>query len=384
MLRNRLTVLILFILSVAAISFYGGPVTYGFFFFMLSVPLISAAYTVLVYYRYRIYQEVGAKNIVVDTPTDFYFTLQNEDFYSFSGIKVEFFSDFSNIGELESNPEYELSPGAGVKKHTTVLCKYRGEYEIGIKNVIIQDYLRLFSINFKNRETLRAIVKPRLVILDSLSTDSTFVLRDAPFNPSNPDIPVREYVIGDDIKNINWKVSAHTGKPQVRIKTGEETSGVAIITDSCRYSSNAFEYLPGENKVLEITIALAHYCLDKGMSVSVHTYENMPKKYLLQGIVSFENFYEAMSDFTFGASNTSAKLFSTIERASFSSCSTAFMVVQKLSEETLLFAKELNKNGIAVVIYHVCDEAESKENTDFDKNAIYKRVGYEDRIKEVL
>ena len=108
MLRNRLIALALFILSVIAISFYGGPVTYGFFFLTVLIPAISAAYCFLVYLRYRIYQVIVTKNVVVGSPTDYYFTLQNEDFYSFSGIKVEFFSDFSTINELDENNEYEL------------------------------------------------------------------------------------------------------------------------------------------------------------------------------------------------------------------------------------------------------------------------------------
>lgn len=125
MLRNRLIVLALLVLSVIAISFFGGPVTYGFFFLMLLIPAVSAGYCYLVYLRYRIYQVIVTKNVVVGSPVEYYFTLQNEDFYSFSGIKVEFFSDFSTIRELDSNNEFEISPRSGVKKSTVLTCKYR-------------------------------------------------------------------------------------------------------------------------------------------------------------------------------------------------------------------------------------------------------------------
>ncbi len=123
MLRNRLIAIGLFILSLVAISFYGGPVSYGFFFLMLLIPLISLIYTIVVYFRFRMYQKIITKNVVVGTPTDFYFTLQNEDFYSFSGVKVEFFRDFSYISELTENSEYELAPHSGIKKETVLVCK---------------------------------------------------------------------------------------------------------------------------------------------------------------------------------------------------------------------------------------------------------------------
>ncbi|MBO7387822.1 MAG: hypothetical protein J6U15_08450, partial [Lachnospiraceae bacterium] len=95
MRRNRLIALGLFILSLVAISFYGGPVSYGFFFFMLFVPFVSAVYTLIMYFRFKIYQRIDSKVAVAESPVTFYFTLQNEDFYAFSGVKIDFFSDFS-------------------------------------------------------------------------------------------------------------------------------------------------------------------------------------------------------------------------------------------------------------------------------------------------
>ena len=44
MRRRRLAFLCLWILSLAAISFFGGAVSYGFFFGMTLLPVISLAY----------------------------------------------------------------------------------------------------------------------------------------------------------------------------------------------------------------------------------------------------------------------------------------------------------------------------------------------------
>ena len=144
------------------------------------------------------------------TPTDYYFRLQNEDFYTFSGIKVEFFSDFSNINDLADNYEYEIPPHSGLKNETLITCKYRGEYDVGIRNIIVTDYFKIFRFNFMNRENLRATVLPRLEILETLSHEySQDIYKDSNINPNVPDVLVREYIPGDDIRNINWKMSAH-------------------------------------------------------------------------------------------------------------------------------------------------------------------------------
>jgi uncharacterized protein (DUF58 family) len=385
MLRNRLIAIALLILSIVAISFYGGPVTYGFFFLCVLVPAVSAGYCFLVYLRYRIYQVIVTKNVVVGSPTDYYFTLQNEDFYSFAGVKVEFFSDFSYISELNENNEYELPPQLGLKKETVLVCKYRGEYDVGIRNIIVQDYLRLFSFNFKNKENLRAIVMPRLEILETLRHPySPDVYKDSRINPTEQDVLVREYIPGDDIRNINWKISAHMGKPYVRTKTGLENPSIAIIMDSCRFGKDMEDFLPLENKVLETTIAVVYYYLSKGINASVFTYEGAPKKYSLQGMASFEDFYAAMGAFAFKEENTSDKLFKSVWGANITSCSMAYMIIHELDEKALVQIEELNKNGLPVTVYHISDDEKKLKDADFGKNTEYTHIGYEDKLKEVL
>ena len=61
MLRNRLIVLLLWILSLVAITFYGGPVSYGFFLLITLLPVASALYLVYVCLRFRIYQRLIGK-----------------------------------------------------------------------------------------------------------------------------------------------------------------------------------------------------------------------------------------------------------------------------------------------------------------------------------
>ena len=385
MLRNRLIALALFILSVIAISFYGGPVSYGFFFLTVLIPAISAAYCFLVYLRYRIYQVIVTKNVVVGSPTDYYFTLQNEDFYSFSGIKVEFFSDYSTINELDENNEYELPPHSGLKKETVLVCKYRGEYDVGVRNIIVQDYLRLFSFNFKNKENLRAIVLPRLEILETLRHPySPDVYKDSKINPSEPDVLVREYIPGDDIRNINWKTSAHMGKPYVRNKTGLENPSVGVIMDSCRYGKDMGDFLPLENKVLETTIAVVYYYLSKGINASVFTYEGAPKKYSLQGMASFEDFYAAMGEFAFKEEHTTDNLYKSVWASKITSCSMVYMIIHEFNDAALMQIEELNKNGIPVTVYHISEEELKVKETDLCKNTEYTHIGYEDKLKEVL
>ena len=146
MRRNRIIWATLWVASVVLISFYGGPVSYGIFAVLTLTPVISLAYILLVLARFKIYQYFECPEIVSRHVIPFYFTLQNEDFFAFSGVRVNFYSDFSAIEGLSDDIEYELLPGTKIKKETGLICRYRGEYEVGIRSVVLQDHLRLFSV----------------------------------------------------------------------------------------------------------------------------------------------------------------------------------------------------------------------------------------------
>lgn len=65
--------------------------------------------------------------------------LMNEFPFAFAGVRVGFFSSFSSIKGLNDDEEYELLPKTGIREDTELVCKYRGEYEVGIdpKQVLI-------------------------------------------------------------------------------------------------------------------------------------------------------------------------------------------------------------------------------------------------------
>ena len=186
MIRNRIIFAVLWILSVVGISFFGGPISYGFFTLLTLLPIISLLYLLLVSAFFRIYQEIGGRNLVANQPLPFYFILKNEYFFGFSSVRVYFFSSFSTITDLDDGVEYELLPKTGIRKNTNVVCKYRGEYEVGIKSIEVRDYFGLFKRRFNNKETLHVIVKPDVVKLTNLKSvrSDKMMTRESTYHPS--------------------------------------------------------------------------------------------------------------------------------------------------------------------------------------------------------
>ena len=75
--RNRIIWGVCLILSLVFISFYGGTVSYGLFFAVLFLPVLSMIYLALVFFRFKIYQELEGRNVMAGEAVPYYFVLQN-------------------------------------------------------------------------------------------------------------------------------------------------------------------------------------------------------------------------------------------------------------------------------------------------------------------
>ena len=298
MRRNRIIWLVFFIMSVVAISFYGGSVSYGIFFVLTAIPVVSLLYILLVIVWFKIYQKLEGRNVVANHRTDFYFTLQNESLLAFAGIRVLFYSDYSTIDGLDDRIEYELAPHSGIRKQTGLICRYRGEYEVGIRTIIVTDLFRLFSISYKNKEPLRVTVRPDIVKLSTLNDRADIITsaRDIGTDMTEPDVLVREYAPGDDRRMIHWKASAASGKLMVRNRIAQQRSGVAIIMDPRRIREDPAWYIPIENRMLEEAIALTLYYCSKNVRVGFMS-RNITSD--VDSMDGFESFYESMCLFDF-------------------------------------------------------------------------------------
>ncbi|MCR5775769.1 MAG: DUF58 domain-containing protein [Lachnospiraceae bacterium] len=385
--RNLVIFIILWLLSLAGISFYGGPVSYGLFFFLTVTPLISLIYILIVIIRFRIYQRLDAANLICGRDSDFYFTLQNEGPVGFFGVKVRFYSSFSTISGIDDGVEYELTPGTGIQKHTGLLCKYRGEYEVGIKQVMISDCFRLFTVSYKNREPLRVNVKPDLIMLNELKSAELALStsREQLTNPTEPDILVREYVTGDDLRKVNWKATASAGKLMIRKTIGEEQQGIGLMIDSKRFSDSNFDYIPVESKMLETVLALTLFFTEKRTPITVYSMSGILSEDAVERGSRFDSFYEKMSAFAFSGSTDTGRMYSEILRqGTIFQKKAVFIVTHEFNEENRLMALELSSVSIPVIVCVVSDDPGSNDPDIRLPGMTLVKISTDSDITEVL
>lgn len=360
-MRIRRAILgVLWVLSLVAISFFGGIISYGLFFSITLLPCLALFYITCVWFCYKVYQEIGSRNIICGQAVPYYFVLRNENKFAFASIGIQFYSDFSYVEKLPWKIEYELLPGDQYRYETSFVCRYRGEYEVGIKEVVISDFLGLFHIRCGVKETKRVIVAPRLISLHelkSISDISAMLQGENLTMETEQDVVTREYVQGDPLKQIHWKATARQQKLMSRKLTGEEKRGVELFFDTCRYDKDPKRYLPIENRILEIVLALVFFLTEKSIPVQIHYGQGEMKQAFLNKVGDFNGFYERIKVLRFDKDENAEKNFRQILcRGLAHKKQVLFLVLHKISYEILEQTRPVSESGVIVVFYVVTEE----------------------------
>ena len=360
MRMHRWIFCILWVLSLAGITCFGGAASYGFFFGMTLLPVISLIYIACVYSRFKIYQEIGSRSMVCGQSVPYFFVLQNEDYFAYTGVGVRLFSDFSYVEELPGDTEYELLPGEKFTFETRLVCRYRGEYEVGVREVVVTDFLRLIRVRYFNPGTVKAIVRPRVVQLTQLKSigDLQALLQREVRAETEPDVIVRDYIEGDAPGRIHWKATAREGRLKTRLRTGEENQGIAVFCDIRRFSRKMEEYLPLENKMLETLLALGFYLAGREIPFSLHYGQKRPVVQQVQGMKDFDAFYGRAAEISFDEEETfHADPEINLTGAALWNCKMVFMVLHELDDRLMETAAAYAAQGKAVVLYVVTDDS---------------------------
>ena len=379
------------LLSLIVMSTYGGTISYGIFFGLVLIPVVSFFYILSVWICHRIYQEIGSRNIVCGQSVPYYFVLKNESWFAFASIKISFFSDFSYVEELPEEVEYELLPGEQYKYETSFVCRYRGEYEVGIKEIIITDFWGNFGIKFAVQESKKVIAAPKLVRMDELKSipDISSMMQRDNLHSTELDAVTRDYATGDAPKQINWKATARMHKLMSRVPIGEEKRGAALVFDTKRYSNEREIYLPMENKILEIALALALFMAKSNIPVSYFYRQSSSEAAMrqgrLNGVGDIENFYGQIKEVDFDQSaDMCTDLSGLLHDGRLLEQAFVFLVLHEMNQDILRMTYQIVKNDTIVICYIVTDENAEALCASSDMNRRIIAITPEQELEEVL
>ena len=158
------------------------------------------------------------------------------------------------------------APGNSAALEKELKSQHLGRIEVKVTEYAVRDWLGICSMNKTLGKGSWVVAGP--VKADAPGEDLTISVENFPNENEtkkhgidlNPDYEIREYVPGDDLKNIHWKLTAKTGRTMVRerLSTGREKINVLL----------ALTQDPDENDALVASLqGLGELLLDKGYPI---------------------------------------------------------------------------------------------------------------------
>lgn len=146
----------------------------------------------------------------------------------------------SDYADLEVSQEqthqflFSLEAGQTELVDYTLYGKKRGQFQVGPSTVRFNDLLGVHSFRIESDTTKKVVIFPNIYNISNMpykSTQPYGIIRNPMPIFEDPSIVIglREYQYGDEIKNINWKVSARYDKLFVNTHQPSISSGAIIL-----------------------------------------------------------------------------------------------------------------------------------------------------------
>jgi hypothetical protein len=304
MIKNRLIIFFIFTLSLILVFSYGEIVSYTLLCFTIFVPLFSIIYTIFVYFRFKVIQNIDKKFVVKGDSIKYNCEICNEDFILYPYIKAKFFSISNVFNQNIEDRYFSLMPNEKLSFSTELDCKFRGDFEIGIQYIEIEDFLGIFKIRYTPINYLSIKVSPRIVKLRRINFNSNYSSdSDTTFginaNESSIFSDVRKYVYGDSFRKIHWKYTAKYKELMSKNFQPSSDTNITVIIDIKKFGNNLYENLVLEDILIESVISLINYCLSNSLKINLLLYNGELIEIKCKNSQDFDNIYSIIDNINF-------------------------------------------------------------------------------------
>lgn len=195
--------------------------------------------------------------------------------------------------------DFELPENGISTLKYNLLPKRRGSYEFKRINVRYLSFLKLFWRDLKVSQTQKVKVYSDLKALHELSirlshSSELGELHQRRRGQGTDFSSLKEYVVGDDAKSIDWKATARRDRPVVRTYEAEQEQRLLILIDAGRMMVSDLEGLTRFDHALNSALCLALTGLSHNDQVGFGIFADKPLMYLQprRGKPHFKNILE--------------------------------------------------------------------------------------------
>ncbi len=275
-------------------------------FFYLLLLLFAGGYLLILKARIR----CSAEEVSLSCPRmgqkEFCLTVENRSplVAPMVRARITMRSEYSGSGQ-ESEMTLALAPFETRQFRFSVTFSHLGQYTVGIGGLEAGGLLDFAKVRLPGGGTQYVHVTPLrhhpafLSVTDLVETEDSRARASAPLDGTDY-TGVREYVAGDPIKNIHWKLSAHSNGYMTKQTEVLGNSGVDIILDMAapRWTGEDGAYM--FDAVVECACAAALYASEKGMDVSLWFFDRsrQERNLTLTGADGFDQLVDELPGIT--------------------------------------------------------------------------------------
>lgn len=223
-----------------------------------------------------LYEELSdLSNCQRGTEVEFTVKVKNRFFLVYPKIELYFYiSDLFGGEDTVTKSVITLSPKEKRQFDFSVRFDHIGIYSAGLKRMKLYDLLNLFTHEIKNPREYQVNVAPKIFDITNLQvSNQTMVESQKMMVPTVIDgsdyAGVREYVWGDPIKTIHWKLSARTESYMTKQFESYGVAGISIIMDFLAPQYPAETMMSLFDSVVETGLSIAEYAEENGMEYEI-------------------------------------------------------------------------------------------------------------------
>ena len=267
---NRVRYFVIWVLVGGSAWLYGERLMYVALAVLTALPIISYLIAVVGIMSLRLTQHLP-DSIVKEEYGELSVEITNPVRLPFGSIRFVFYGDdFAVV--MEDSLIFQVGTFRPVNQVIPFQVNYRGEYEMGVKSIQIMDLTGLFKLTRHLNLSTSIVALPRVAdmtsfpITDNLLTQaqSRYDIRDEDYATISD---IRPYLPTDSIKRVHWKLTAKRNEWLVKNFQSNALHQVTLILDSKRLDIRYKEQIIMEDRMIEMSLGLARFCLRRGMPV---------------------------------------------------------------------------------------------------------------------
>ena len=340
------------------------------FLALLCSALASLIHLLIIRTRVHFSANTGKTACVRGDTIDFSIRVKNSSILPVPGLKAEICLLDMDGRDCQTLPLFlTISPGHTRDFNLSADFKHIGAYRVGIRKLAVYDLFGLFRATKHDEYICRADILPRLYPLRSLpvtsalQSESSRAVNAVELSGSDY-IGVREYAIGDPIKMIHWKLSAHAMGLMTKQTESYTNTGLSVVLDFHIPDYNEDTRLQMFDGIVEAGVAMGDHATQNGMDYDLRYISRSGEK-RMSTPQSFHHFTEAVTHMRVFSPGEQTELLSDMLREE---CSTAYaqaniaLCTSFLSDALILSLLHLKRSGKNAILCYLLPD-------DLDPNA---------------